>query len=46
MKVGNESRNKLKHKSTSKNSGAPAEQEGDFTMPSIPLATGQAAQNT
>jgi len=40
MKVGNESRNKLKHKSTSKNSKTPTEQEGDFTMPSIPLASG------
>ena len=46
MKVGTESRNKLKHKSTSKNSKTPTEKGEDFTMPIIPLPSAKNAQST
>jgi len=44
MKVGTDSRNKLKHKSTSKTSSTPNEKEIEFTMPSIPIAAAKNAQ--
>jgi len=44
MKVGTDSRDKLKHKSTGKTSSNPNEKEIEFTMPSIPIAAAQNAQ--